>query len=365
MRHPRLTSDAKILVIYVQGLPGDAAAKPLGAHAADLGMKPRAYQKAKESLAACGYYFEWKWQGGRGHWVTEQLLSNVTLTREEANAVRDDVPPSLGNPAVGSPGVPKLGSSKPVEEDREKTSPHPPTKEPQAEAEPEPLQERSADPDPEPVPAAVPERATAQDPVAVPERATAPDPVAVPVQEPAAPLAAAPAPEVAAAERLLLSLRHANPVLSLGVREARGLAEAAAEWFRRGFSAAELRHALTSGLPSVVRSPAGFIRHRLTLKMPAPAPQPAAATPGVAFAPDRPVTPAEPVICDGPGGDHAFRPVAGETSCGPCRTATAARHHPPKDRSHAYRTPWRLRVQEVADDGRPHPDAPGAVGLAH
>ncbi|MFD9032068.1 hypothetical protein ACFVZW_13090 [Streptomyces sp. NPDC059567] len=358
MRHPRLTSDAKILLIYVQGLPCDAAAKPLGAHAADLGMKPRAYQKAKGSLAACGYYFEWKWQGARGHWVTEQLLSNVTLTGEEANLVRDDVPPSLGNPAVGSPGMRELGSSKPVDEDREKTSPHPPTKEPQAEAEPNPPRKRPPTPGPEPAPAAVPERA------AVPVAAAASVVVAAPAPEPTAPLAAAQAPEVAAAERLLLSLRHANPVLSLGVREARGLAEAAAEWFRRGFSAAELRHALTSGLPSVVRSPVGFIRHRLTLKMPAPPPRSADAGPRVAFAPDPPVAPAEPVICDGPGDDHAFRPVAGETRCGPCRSATAAHRHPPKGPSHAYRTPWRTRVQEAVDGARAQPDAPGAVGPA-
>ncbi|MFD7322081.1 hypothetical protein ACFV9D_13515 [Streptomyces sp. NPDC059875] len=290
------------------------------------GHEARAYQKAKESLAAAGYYFDWKWQGGRGRWVTEQLLSNVTLTREEANAVRGDGSPSAGDPTVGAPESPKLGSSKPVEENREKTLPHPPPKEPTPKAEPE------AEPETEPEP----------------EREVD--------------------PEVAAAERLLLSLRHVHPGLSLGVREARRLAEAAAEWFRRGLSVADLRQALTSGLPrEPIRSVVGFVRYRLAEKLPAPAPAPAptpppTAAPAAATAPA--AAPAGLVICDGPGDDHAFRPVAGETRCGPCRTA-AARQHPPQDPSDAYRTPWRTRVQEAVRSGESDPAAPSGVGLAH
>lgn len=66
VRHPRLTSDAKILLIYVQGLPESACAKALGEHAVDLGMKTRAYQKAKQVLIACGFFHGWKWQRARG-----------------------------------------------------------------------------------------------------------------------------------------------------------------------------------------------------------------------------------------------------------------------------------------------------------
>ncbi|MDQ0775456.1 hypothetical protein QF026_003922 [Streptomyces aurantiacus] len=88
VRHSRLNSDAKVLLLYVQGLPEATVPKPLSEHAARLGMKPRAYQKAKQLLADCGYFHEWREQGARGRWVTEQILANVTLTREEATRPR-------------------------------------------------------------------------------------------------------------------------------------------------------------------------------------------------------------------------------------------------------------------------------------
>ncbi|WP_137994097.1 hypothetical protein [Streptomyces vilmorinianum] len=289
VRHPRLTSDAKILIIYIQGLPESASAKPLGEHAADLGMKPRAYQKAKEALVACGFLHEWKWQGGRGRWITEQLISNVTLTREAASAVKDGVPPpSPPKPTVGPPAPPKFGGSPPEHEDGEKNTPHPPPETPK-----------------------------------VPETPKAPETPQV--------------PEVAEAERLLLSLRHTNRDLLLGVREARGLAEAAAEWLRRGIPVADLRHALTSHLPpGGVRSAVGFLRHRLVEKLPVPAPPPPTAAPA----------PAAMVTCDGPGDEHLFRPVADETRCRPCRTHDAARRQPP---NRPPRTPWRTLVDQLAE----------------
>ncbi|RST12466.1 hypothetical protein E2C00_10595 [Streptomyces sp. WAC05374] len=272
VRHRRLGSDAKLLVIYVQGLPESEAAKPLGEHADALGMKPRAFQRAKEELLANGFFHHWRWQSGRGLWITDQLLSNVTLTGEEASRVRDGVapeppappaspppppPPSAPKPTVGDPGPPVVVGSPPEEEDREKNTPHPP-------------------------------------------------------------------PEVVRAERVLLSLRHTNRDLWLGVREARGLADAAAEWLRRGFSTADLHHALTTGLPpGGVRSVVGFLRHRLVEKLPVPLePRPAA----------RPL-----VVCEGPGDDHVFRPVGDETHCGPCRQAAAA-SPPPTPRTGSWRT---------------------------
>ncbi|TGA83991.1 hypothetical protein E2651_42840, partial [Streptomyces sp. MZ04] len=96
VRHQALNSDAKILLLYVQGLSeADASAHSLGEHAARLGIKGRAYQRAKQLLDDNGYLHAWRWQGERGRWVTEQLLANVTLTREEASAVRaGGAPPS-------------------------------------------------------------------------------------------------------------------------------------------------------------------------------------------------------------------------------------------------------------------------------
>ncbi|MET9931525.1 MULTISPECIES: hypothetical protein [unclassified Streptomyces] len=286
VRHRHLNSDAKLLLLYVQGLPESEAAKPLGEHADELGLRPREYQRAKKALTAGGFLHEWKVQRRDGRWSTQQVLSNITLTREEASAIRSGAParkpedpegPGGANPTVGPPTSPELGRSNPKDEDRGKTSSHPPTEEPAAEA------------------SAVEEPA---------------------VEEPAAeaPAAEAFAPEVVTAERLLLSLRHQSRDLLLGVREARGLAEAAAEWLRRGVSVAELRHALTSHLPvDGVRSAVGFLRHRLTVKLPERPSEPAGTAPAGGGI----------VICEGPGREHTFRQVADETRCGPCRRERA------------------------------------------
>ncbi|MER7946429.1 hypothetical protein ABTY59_03425 [Streptomyces sp. NPDC096079] len=296
MRHPRLNSDAKLLLIYVQGLPETASGKPLGEHATDLGMRPRAYHRAKECLVACGFLHEWKFQSRRGYWITTQLLSNVTLTRDEANAARDGVPaetPDDEGPTGGFRGPRRAGPSSSVEEDREKTIPHPPTEEPAPNSAPEPE-------------------------------------------------AGELAPEVAVAEGVLNSLGHQNRDLRLGAGEARGLAEAAAEWLRRGVSAADLRYALTTYLPrGGVRSAVGFLRHRLTEKLPAP------------LLPQRPeehpAGTARPalVTCEGPGEEHVFRPLGVETHCGNCRMEQARRAAGVQLGEPAARPSWRTRVDEV------------------
>ncbi|MER7908592.1 hypothetical protein [Streptomyces sp. NPDC096068] len=270
-----MNSDAKLLLLYVQGLPEAEADKPLGEHADELGLRPREYQRAKKALTAGGFLHEWRVQRRDGRWSTHQVLSNVTLTREEASAVRSGAParkagepekPGGANPAVGSARPRTAGSHLPVEEDCGKTPSHPPTEEPAVE---EPAAE-----------------------------APAPEGVE---------------PEVATAERLLLSLRHQSRDLLLGVREARGLAEMAAEWLRRGVSVGELRHALTSHLPGDgVRSAVGFLRHRLTEKLPERPPT-AGGSPAVGGI----------VICEGPGREHTFRQVGDETRCGPCRRERA------------------------------------------
>ncbi|MEV7190890.1 hypothetical protein AB0N81_03645 [Streptomyces sp. NPDC093510] len=280
VRHQCLNSDAKILLLYVQGLSeADVTARSLGEHAARLGIKGRAYQRAKQLLTESGYLHAWRWQGERGRWVTEQLLANVTLTGEEAGRARvgDGPPPTTHTPTVGGPGTREPGGSYP-EEQREKNLPHPPPEDP----------------------------------------------------EPAADT------ELAEAERVLLSLRHVNRDLLLGVREARVLAGTAAEWLRRGISAGDLRKALTAGLPSGgVRSAVGFVRHRLVQKLPdraGPTPslaEVAAARPGL-------------VTCAGPGAEHVFRPLAEETRCGRCR-AEGATSTTANDR-HPQPLPWRDRL---------------------
>ncbi|MFD4141865.1 hypothetical protein [Streptomyces sp. NPDC058572] len=126
VRHRRLNSDAKILILLVQGLPEKDVEKALGKHAEDLGWTNRQYQKAKKLLVEHGYLHEWQWQGDRGRWCTDQLMSNVTLMREEASGIRSgaerppappetkaappedepptDEPPAVEEPAVGGAG---------------------------------------------------------------------------------------------------------------------------------------------------------------------------------------------------------------------------------------------------------------------
>ncbi|MGW0958291.1 hypothetical protein ACWD4K_04435 [Streptomyces gelaticus] len=298
VRHPRLSSDAKILLLYVQGLPEERADKALSEHAKKLGITGRAYQRAKGQLIANGFVHEWKRQGERGFWVTDQLFANVPLTAEEAAAVRNDrlgvpsapsapsapaVPaarPGARNPAVGEPGGRTAGGYEPVDEELGENYSHPPS-------------------------------------------------------------------EVAEGERVLLSLRHANPQLHLGVREARGLAEVAAEWIRRGVSAADLRRALTGELPKEgVRSAVGFLRHRLVQKLPAPVAAPAP------FPPVSPSPVREFIVCEGAGEEHVFRPVGDETLCGPCareanRVYWAARRA--EMESEPDPLPWRERVAAIIE----------------
>ncbi|MEV6259482.1 hypothetical protein AB0M42_01755 [Streptomyces sp. NPDC051784] len=276
VRTPRLSSDAKILLLYVQGLPDDRRDVALSEHARTLGITGRAYQKAKKLLVTCGYLHEWRRQGGRGFWTTEQLLSNVPLTPEQATGARAGksatspeapiVSPGERYPTVGEPGSRDIGGQKPEEEERGKNTPHPPTETHAEETGLEPSEAESAE-----------------------------------------------------AERVLLSLRHTHRSLRLGVPEARKLVKLAVVWLRRGVTAAEMRRVLTGDLPGKgVRSAVGFLRHRLLAKMPE---EPAPVPPPVQAPPVPPLR-----SCTAPGDEHLFRPLPGEedeTLCGPCRLDAA------------------------------------------
>ncbi|MFI6895012.1 hypothetical protein ACIBM4_12935 [Streptomyces sp. NPDC050256] len=280
VRHPKLNSDAKILITYVQGLPEKWAGKPLGEHAKRLGLKGRAYQKAKSLLKEFGFVHEWRRQDDGGLWVTDQLMSNVPLTDREARRIHDkkaespQVGPSDHYPAVGQPRTRSVGGYLPKGEEREKNSSHPPTEAPE-------VADESVEPEPEPTD-----------------------------------------PQVIQAERVLLSLRHTDSQLRLGAREARRLAGTAAEWLRRGVNAAELRLALSRALPEDgVRYAPGFLGKRLKVLMPEPLPA-------------EPLVPAPPVLrpfiaCEAQeeGSEHVFRPKGDETVCRPCRQEAAWKAH--------------------------------------
>ncbi|MFI6061273.1 hypothetical protein [Streptomyces sp. NPDC051286] len=296
VRHPRLSSDAKILLLYVQGLPEETPCKPLSELAQKLGIKGRAYQKAKEQLVAHGYIHEWRTQGGRGRWITEQLVANNPLTSEQAEHLRGAppaaLPPSAQFPTVGEPTARRVGGYEPVEDHSDKTTPHPPS-----EAGP------TTEPDPEPT--------------------------------------AGPADslQLARAERVLLSLRHTRRELHLGIREARALAVEAVKWLERGLSESDLRQALLAERPEGgVRSAVGFLRYRLIQKLP-----------------EAPVLPSPPqlpsaaalVVCSSPGEEHVFRPLGDETECAPCRQSAAYATFygtPAPDPDHI---PWRERFAKI------------------
>ncbi|MEU9222725.1 hypothetical protein AB0D47_40520, partial [Streptomyces sp. NPDC048376] len=292
VRHPRLCSDAKILLLYVQGLPDDQTHVALSEHGQKLGIKGRAFQRAKEQLVVNGFVHERRAAGERGLWATHQLVSNVPLTDADALAVWREAgvgagaSPSARFPTVGEPGPRRVGHQLPVDEELGENSFRPPTQAADSEAA---LDELS--------------------------------------------------PEEAQVERVLLSLRECRRDLRLGVAEARSLVALAVEWLRRGVSAGELRRVLSSGLPrDGVRSAVGFLGHRLVQKMPEPpegekppAGAEAGAEPGVEGAsspglPDAPPTPprvAPLVTCAGPGNEHVFRAYGGATECPDCQQAAA------------------------------------------
>ncbi|MFD5201448.1 hypothetical protein ACFWM7_15135 [Streptomyces sp. NPDC058375] len=270
-----------------QGLPDAQAHLALSEHARKLGIKGRAFQRAKEQLVMHGFVHERRVSGERGRWVTQQLFSNVPLAEAEvlglwhSVGIGDPSSPSVRFPTVGQPKARTVGHQLPVDEEQEKNSSRPPTE--------------------------APRTAMAYGPLTAEEDQ---------------------------AERVLLSLRHASEDLHLGVAEARPLVAQAAEWFRRGISGGELRRVLSSRLPrGGVRCAAGFLGHRLLEKMPEAAlpardvePEPSTSDP---LPPDPTPPSAVPryvpplITCAGPGSEHVFRAMAGETECPDCRQAAA------------------------------------------
>ncbi|MGW2836897.1 hypothetical protein ACWCWD_03745 [Streptomyces sp. NPDC001493] len=230
----------------------------------------------------------------------------------------------------------------------------------------------AADPTACPVPAggSVPAGRPVPESGRVPERVPVPVPVnaTVPVTGPV-PAAASVAtdageePEMGwtshmvLAEEVLLSLGKESRQLRLGVPEARRLVDKAAEWLRRGVSAADMRYVLSSRLPvKGVRTPVGFLWNRLVEGMP-PEPgrrravtavEPGASRPqgvdrtgvdGTAYVDlnrtadldriadlSREAVAQVPLVeCEGPGDVHMFRAHENHTKCGDCRQDEAFR----------------------------------------
>ncbi|CAM5592293.1 hypothetical protein GCM10010253_19090 [Streptomyces badius] len=322
VRDRRMNSNAKILILYVQGLPDSATNRPLGELAQKLDMKGRPYQQAKKQLVEHGYVHEWRGQREDGLWATDQLFTNTPLTSAEARAVWARLEQEAGRspgvryPTVGAPTPRSVGGYQPEEDHSDENTPHPPS-----EAERVANSDRNRDrveSTPALGPVAAPERTPEPTPAsesaeASTERASGIEPAGAPVA--GAPAKASPA-QLAKAERLLLSLRHTRRDLLLGVKEARALAVEAVKWLEGGLPEGDLRQALLADPPEGgVRSAVGFLRHRLIQKCPV--------GPVIQLPSPPPPPVRELMACAGPGEEHVFRPLADEAECADCRRATA------------------------------------------
>lgn len=117
--------------------------------------------------------------------------------------------------------------------------------------------------------------------------------------------APAPGPTRSRAYILLAALRRTSPILALSAIDCAALEPLAAQWFAREATERDVLHALTSGLPPVVHSPAAFTRARLTAKLP---PEPVRL-------PEPALRVLECAKCGAPGRPEAL--TSGE--CAPCR----------------------------------------------
>ena len=126
--------------------------------------------------------------------------------------------------------------------------------------------------------------------------------------EPEAP----PGERTALAARLLGSLARTEPRLALGAADALRLAPLVEEWWEAGASSAQVRAALTQGLPRPMYSPRAIIEDRLTRKrpvVPAVADR-AGATTGSSAVPAATAVPVTTVEIRRPGASGGYREAA-------------------------------------------------------
>ncbi|MEV4877422.1 MarR family transcriptional regulator [Streptomyces cyaneofuscatus] len=165
----------------------------------------------------------------------------------------------------------------------------------------------------------------APEPTAVPHQRT---PAQAPDAEPAPPTSAPAAPHSSEAAPspaylALARLGYEDRRLPLSADDCAELEPQAAEWLARGVNVDYLISALTAGLPAKVDSPLGFIRKRLTDKMPPNLPATGSASPGTPAPPRRILM--ECTDCGRPGQPQALP----DGLCHTCRTT----HRPNTDQT--------------------------------
>ncbi|MFF0261101.1 MarR family transcriptional regulator [Streptomyces microflavus] len=183
-------------------------------------------------------------------------------------------------------------------------------------------------PDQEPPPPVPEEPGTEQglEPAPVPHQRT---PDQAPDTQPAPPAPAPHPPEAgpSPAYLALARLGHEDHRLPLSADDCADLEPQAAEWLTRGVSVDYLISALTAGLPAKVDTPLGFVRRRLTDKIPPRIPTTASTSPGTPGpAPTRRIL-MECTDCGRPGQPEALP----DGLCRPCRTT----HRPDTDETPA------------------------------
>ncbi|MEU9199662.1 helix-turn-helix domain-containing protein [Streptomyces sp. NPDC048332] len=173
---------------------------------------------------------------------------------------------------------------------------------------------------PEPEPAPPPPPATEPAP-ALPAPLHVPPPTAPRKQPPPLPQPHTPTPELLrTAEAVLTDLRRHAPQLTLKEEDIPTLAPGVAAWLERDTHPDTIRHVLTTDLPTPVKHPAKFVRHRITTLLPPPLPGTTDLTP-----PPRPKALVIPLQnCD--TCDRAFRATE-PGHCRDCRTDTHATAH--------------------------------------
>ncbi|MDQ0933508.1 hypothetical protein [Streptomyces turgidiscabies] len=138
------------------------------------------------------------------------------------------------------------------------------------------------------------EKTREEEPPSPPSAEAAPE---APPSEPGAP----PGERTALAARLLGSLGRTDPRLALGAAEALRLAPLVEEWWAAGASSAQVRAALTQGLPSPLHSPRALVENRLRRKRPAPPADASAGSAGSAGSATPTVVPVTTVEIRKPG----------------------------------------------------------------
>ncbi|MEU9200143.1 helix-turn-helix domain-containing protein [Streptomyces sp. NPDC048332] len=241
-QHDGLSLIAIGLAVHIQSLPTGAK----------VGIKvlTERFPESEARITAALHELEAK---GYLHRSRVRLPSGRVITR----TISYNQPGTTAPPAAPAPPRPRPRRTEPP---TVPAAPPPPTPRREAAAPPPPHVEASPPPAaPEPSPSA-----------ALPY---VPTPTAPRKQPPPLPQPRTPTPELLrTAEAVLTGLRRHAPQLILAEEDIPALVPGIAAWLERDIHPDTIRHTLTDQLPTPVKHPAKFVRHRITTLLPPPLP---------------------------------------------------------------------------------------------